>query len=324
MRLELKFLVAVASIVVIGLTSLNIINFYFINKYIDTQLYIEGLKSYKLYKLGEPIPDYIIISQNLIKEDTSYRLIDFIDGVFLYYKTSYKWKKLLRIFCLSLGAEILILAFSLILVHKLINMYSSQKEEFLKITELILLALSHKLGNALSSFKINLEILKSESKDNHIIERMLNQYKTLEEHFRILTAFLEMTIRSRFFTKKARINLKILIEDIVWELLNEDENKNVKVYGSGLFKLNANKSAINLALYLILENAFKYSKDYIRIKICNKSITVVNDVKPKKGGMGVGIAIAEKILDLYNLRLKYKHKGNTFITVISRKFHTRA
>ncbi len=315
MKLELKVLGLLALIMLLGLTTLNSFNVFFLSKFAEGKLKNEAIA---IYLLGKKIPNYVIVSDNLIGSD-DYILVTFINNKFVFIKKSAIFKEVLNVLVFLIVIELTIMVFSLVLLNKVLNMYAKRKENYIRIIRLIALAISHKFGNTLSTFGVNIDILEKDFTNKRIIDRLKVQYSALRESLNLLVNFLSLATYEHDIFQSRKINLKSVIYDVQWNLYDDYKNKDINIYG-GDFIINASPDLIKFAVSILIENALKYSKSYVRIKICRKGVVIANDIGYSKGGMGIGILIAENILNSYNLRLLKRSKHGRYITLIHENF----
>lgn len=80
--------------------------------------------------------------------------------------------------------------------------------------------------------------------------------------------------------------------------------------------VNLDRLAIETILFLIFDNAFKYSKNKIHIKLCHKGIAVRNDFAELGKGSGVGLQIVDYLAKKSGYALKYRAKGEHFLLTL--------
>jgi signal transduction histidine kinase len=136
----------------------------------------------------------------------------------------------------------------------------------------------------------------------------------------------------------SRFDVEPLIRDVASTLEDRYKNRKIRVNNSSLI-IKADKALIEIVIKNLIENALKYSKDDIIIKIEDNKISVIDrgvGISPKNidkvtkkffrtdehswdNSMGLGLAIVKQILKLHNsyLHIESKeHEGSTFSFMI--------
>ncbi len=132
----------------------------------------------------------------------------------------------------------------------------------------------------------------------------------------------------------SKFNIQPLIKDVASNLEDRYKNREIIIDNRGLI-IRADKALIEIVIKNLIENALKYSRDEILVKIENHKISIIDkgvgispeniDKVTKKffrtdehswdNSMGLGLAIVKQILKLHNSSLYIKsqeHNGSTF------------
>lgn len=279
MRFELKVFL---SIMVIFIVSLSIINF--VNLFIINEIF---LKYESLY--NRVYPDFLT---NITQKDISTDLKEKYSRVILIWE------------------GILVIGTSLLL-YLIIDRFLKKEQRYKTFLQLIILSISHKFGNNLSSIITNLEILK-QKESSPSLDRIEKAISLLSEDIKTLTEiFKNLPIESR---KEEYIN----IQKKFIEILNKfnPENKKIFLYLKPLRKY-LNKTDLDIIIYNLLENSFKYSNKYIHIKMLKKCLIIKNDINQEtKGGSGIGLLIVENLCNLNNIKFKKRVSKRSFIVIL--------
>jgi len=291
---QTKLLIIFAIIVVLIFSIINFVTLYFFNEeqqrhFEETlALYQKILEKDKNYPLPLHIKRYdkeLIIDQNYID-----------DRFKKYAKTVLLWESLLVLLLMYLFYRVLVA----------ISKKEIEYEEFLK---LLIFVMSHKIGNFLSVMKTNLEILRIKP-ENRIIERLHTSCNILNEE---ITKTIETVKKLPAFRKDIKeINLKEILTKIISKF--ETRKKIILSLKDSLTK--ANEETIEIILFLIIDNAFKYSNSKIHIKIFKKFLAVRNDIAESDKGSGVGLQIVDYLAKKSGYTIKYRAKGEHFLLTL--------
>ncbi|MDI6713991.1 MAG: HAMP domain-containing histidine kinase [Thermodesulfovibrio sp.] len=294
MSFQTKLLIIFAIIVVLIFSIINFVTLYFFNEeqqrhFEETlALYQKILEKDKNYPLPLHIKRYdkeLIIDQNYID-----------DRFKKYAKTVLLWESLLVLLLMYLFYRVLVA----------ISKKEIEYEEFLK---LLIFVMSHKIGNFLSVMKTNLEILRIKP-ENRIIERLHTSCNILNEE---ITKTIETVKKLPAFRKDIKeINLKEILTKIISKF--ETRKKIILSLKDSLTK--ANEETIEIILFLIIDNAFKYSNSKIHIKIFKKFLAVRNDIAESDKGSGVGLQIVDYLAKKSGYTIKYRAKGEHFLLTL--------
>lgn len=297
MSFHTKLFLIFATVVVLIFSVINFVSLYF---FIEEQqnhreemlsLYQKILQQNKDY----PLPPYIKRYNNELTIDKTY----FEERFKSYTKTVLLWESLLVVSLMYLFYRTV----------KVLSKKEMEYEEFLKV---LLFLISHKIGNFLSVMKTNLEILRV-NPEKKVIDRLQNSCNILNED---ITKTIETVKRIPTFTKKQqRINLK---ETLNKTLSKFAVQKNIKLNVSDVF-LYTNEDAVETMLFLILDNAFRYSNSRVHIKLCKNALAVKNDFAQLTKSSGVGLQIIDYLAKKSGYTLKYRAKDEHFIVLLKFK-----
>lgn len=300
LRFEYKILFTFLISSVIGFSIINIVTILYMKNLIYAEI-IQDVQVYKeLGERGNQFYPYLNIVDN--PEDfPDYKVIEQFEDKYIVLKKDYIAKRLWK-FLLTLTLwEIILISILNILVYKVLSSSLKKEEKIIGILEVFILAFTHKLKNFLGTQKINVEILKMQYPDNKAIYRLEKAYILMEKDFDILIQTLKAL---RHFEEKIEdINIREIIEEIIKELESVYPEKSILIKLSN-FNVKADRKDLKNILFVILENAFKYSNKNIFIvdKMEKDSyiLRVENDIEFQKKGSGVGLEIAKFLAKKYN------------------------
>ncbi len=189
-----------------------------------------------------------------------------------------------------------------------------EQEEFLR---LLLAALSHRFGNFLSAQKVNLEIL-TESPSPEAASRLKEACRAMERDLETLLRFLRGSLEEPFApTNDFAGHLKDLLHRL--ELQFGPRRVHLSL-GTPLPPLSPE---LELLLFLILENAFRHSREDIWIRTgCWKNrfyLLLMNDLSPHPvKGAGLGLYLARRLAERLGLEISISQKPDRFAIRVSR------
>lgn len=158
---EKKILIIFSIVLTIGFSVINGISIIFFKKNLEYQLYKEA-HLYKAILTEKPflkLPRYFTIDSSFDPE--RYEIVTFLGGNYILLDKNYKIEKI-KTFGLNLLVWEAVLTVTLLFVMYItIIRHIQEKEENRKLLEIFLLTITHKLGNFLSSQKLNIELIKS-------------------------------------------------------------------------------------------------------------------------------------------------------------------
>ncbi len=296
MRFEYKVLAVFTAVLVAGFSTINFVAVISYKAALEESVKREAILHKSLLAVVEnyTLPDHILLSDYPREGFITLRRVG---DKFLLVKTEYIEEKLLRFgFLLFIWEIALVLSLNYIL-YKTIIRYIKEREDTDKLLELMLLTISHKLGNFLSVQRLNIQLLKEKLPDNQALKRLESAYRLIERDFKTLTVALK-NIRSLESSKQS---LRLIT--FLWEIINHFDRltagKDISITGRDI-KVNFNRTKLENILFPIIENALFYSNKRVQIKICSKGgirIFVRNDIGKQSHGAGVGESIARHLIE---------------------------
>ncbi len=314
-------MIAFTIIIIIGLSIINFVSIlyykYTLKSFIlkETKLYLE----LKNKNSSVALPSYLKISQSpLVKGN--YEFINKFYDKYVFLDLSYEEKKV-KDFALLLFLWETILVVSLMFIMYITLVKYIKKEYFFKsFLEILLLTLTHKLGNFLSVQKINIELIRLRCKEKSI-SRLEKAYMLMEKDFK----FSLKVLRNLHNDNMEILNLREEILKVLTFFEDFLSEKEVKLSLKDIY-IKINPNDLENILFPLIENAIYYSNKRIYIKLCqskgnNACIFIKNDIKDKKElkGAGVGLKIVEFIIRKYNSLLEIKNNKNFLVVVCFKK-----
>jgi len=301
-------------VISIGLSMINIIFIQAFKTQAEENLRKEIALYQKLIENRIKIdpPGYLRITDKTFGE-SKYIMFEIKKPYYFYVKSTYI-KDLVKnkVFLLLYWDMIIILSIAL-LYYLTIYRTIDREKQYLKTVETAFFVFSHKLRNYLASTKINIELIKKGRYEP--VDRLISSNKLLENDLNNILKITEKLNIKSFQTQN--ISIKETINSIIHEL-KLTENFEIKIRGEDFF-IKVVKEDIYNSLFLIFDNTKKYGLKKILLKFTTykgkKYLIIKNDVNQniKSAGLGVGLSIAEKLMEKNNFKLSWK--GNKDFTV---------
>ncbi len=244
-----------------------------------------------------------------------------LNGKFVYVNWSTVRQDLKTLAWLLFLWEIVLVLSLTLLFYRLLWLNIKQREENRAFLEMVLMTLSHNLGNFLAAQRLNIEILKTQCKAPSL-GRLERGYKHIEQEFKhILQIIRGMKID---YHQTEKINLKEVVTEVFSLFKTELETKGIEISFASILScpplfIKGVKTEVETIVYILIENAVKYAnkKITVELKIQNKKAVLVieNDISSQiKKGAGIGLKLAKKLGELNQINLTFEPKDDVFIT----------
>ncbi|MBZ4672608.1 MAG: hypothetical protein JG762_838 [Deferribacteraceae bacterium] len=265
-------------------------------------------------KIKVNLPDYMRITDKSFGQE-KYILFEINKPNYFYVKSTYIRDLVKDKLFLMLYWDMIIILSVALLYYLTIYRAIDREKQYLKTIETAFLVFSHKLRNYLASAKINLELIKKGKHEP--VERLITSHLLLENNLNNILKITEKLNTKSF--QKQNLNIKEIIHSIILELQISDKF-DVKIRGRN-FYVKGIKNDVYNSLYLIFDNIRKYGLKKISIKFVmfkgKKYVIIVNDINPdiKSAGLGVGLTVAEKLMQKNGFRLSWKGNKNFWVKI---------
>ncbi len=197
------------------------------------------------------------------------------------------------------------LVFALVLLYQaVVEGYIRKLRDKEEWTKSLMLALTHRLGNFLSTQKVLIALLKRSYPEDVNLERIEKSVIKAQRDFSI---FANLVRESRSL-EKAFLDIKEFVEETLKYFEEEVKRKKVILNIKTMYVF-MDKTDLEDVLYNLIGNAIKHSKSVIHIKNCPKRslLIVKNDVSSKEGhGMGLGLELTRKVIERYGFSLSFR------------------
>jgi len=203
--------------------------------------------------------------------------------------------------------------------YMLLSRYIEERKRHADLMEILLVAISHKMGNFLSTQRVNMEILRDEW-DDRMLDKLVEGNKRLEEDLNKLTE--TINVLGRRCEKEEIIDLSEAIDDVMSQLKDGMENKRLIVRVKKAEIDGVGCGILRNVLYTVLENAVKYSSTCVHIRLFEGKrryfLAVRNDIAiGAEEGSGLGLYIAERLGAIYGVELMHRAKRRHYLIILS-------
>ncbi len=270
------------------------------------------------YQKNYNLPSYIKVSKKPLLNKNLELLPQTLNGKFVYLDCTRGYKEVKELATNLFLWEIALVLSLTFLFYKILWVHLKEREENRFFLEMILLTLSHKLGNFLATQRLNIEILK-ETSSPAALNRLERGYMFIEKEFKhTLNIIKNFKACSR---EREKINLKFVIESILSEFKDVLKDKKLTLDLTEMI-ITGCKSDIEMIFYLVIENAVKYAKKHIfmQLKKENKFVSffIKNDINPLiPKGSGIGISLVGQLTQKHKIGFNHREENGYFIVNFS-------
>ncbi|NPA16403.1 sensor histidine kinase [Persephonella sp.] len=313
---ENKVLITFTFILALGLSAINLVAVLFFKYSIEGQIYRESRLYMEVYRYNPSVrlPEYIKLFDRL-PDSPSYEIIGMVNGRYVTLDKEYKTRKTKEFATTLLMWDAVLILSTMLLIYFTIIKYIKKEEYLRRYLEILILTITHKLGNFLSVQRINIDLIKSKCRIK-AVNRLESAYSLIEKDFK----FTIRTLKNLGNAEKniKTVNLKDLVEDILHHFIENLKDRDVITRLKNIY-IKIDPNDIENILFTVIENAVKFSEKRIHIKMCSDGkyvyIFIKNDVGTVNKGAGIGLEIAEFLISQYGGEIK-THIGRDFLTVL--------
>jgi signal transduction histidine kinase len=267
-----------------------------------------------MYNRETPLPDYFKVSKEIPVDFKTWQIIGKQGRYFLLLNTKKLDDKVNKYAFFLFVWEMPILALTVLIVYKTVNIFLKREQETKELVKLFFLLFTHKLGNFLSLNKLNLEMLLSKYGHERSLLRLKRSYEILEEDFKRSLNYIRSVEEEE---REEWIDISEVIEKLFCKYHSLFPNKKVELSLKPL-KIRAKKGEVENFFQLLIENAFKYSQSFVEIKVTDEKngykIILVNDVGNTPSGTGIGLKLVEFLAKKIGCKVKF-FPGKRLFTV---------
>lgn len=200
--------------------------------------------------------------------------------------------------------------------YELFRRYKRHKQEVSEFQDILVKAVSHRMGNFLAVQKVNVELLRQKNSPR-ALDRIEEATLRFENDFQQLLKIMDdFSFEER---KKETLDFKTLTENILPRFAQEKKLEvKSKLHTAG-FK--GNILEVQTLLFILLENAVKYAGSRIIIRTGRANgrpyFYLKNDKNPKvTKGTGIGSNIASRLCSRNDLFLRQKENLGRFRVLV--------
>ncbi len=316
MKFESKALITFTTTLIIGFSIINFLGITYLRFILEERIEKEVdciSKFYTIYP-NFPLPKYLFISKDPIPP-YNYEVVRYTGKYFVFVRKNYLQDKL-RKFAFSLfiweGAFIVALTF---IFYRVIIKYLKKEEVIKNTLNILLLTLTHRIGNFLAVQKVNIELIDKSKPAKRLKENLDRLKREYEKTLKILE-----DIQKRYEIEENYVNLKeVALRALKSIRIRNDINIKLNLKDT---KIKTNPVYIDVLITSLIENAIKYAETTIHVKICNRIhkkplLIIRNDINNQAygGGTGIGLQIVKFVSEKLGVTVKYRVRKHFTVIV---------
>ncbi len=303
---ERKYLLWLVLILVAGFTVINTLSVMALKISLENELYVTANALRRALITDRTVLPYPFkISE---RPEEGFIIVVYKDGFFILVDENYIPERLKNFATVLVLWEGVFILFILLLFRRTVLLYIKREKDIRYLLNLLLLALTHRLGNFLSVVKLNLELME----DSKPKERIISSTEKLEEDYKKAVEVLE-SLSKGYGLGSRIVNVKEVVEEL---LKGSDHRQDIRL----MVKLEdtlvrANPIYLEILVGSVIENSLKYAISFVHIKLCGGLLVVRNDFGSVKEGSGMGLKIARFAAQIlgFDLRIKYRNRFTVFV-----------
>ncbi|RLJ71027.1 hypothetical protein BCF55_1316 [Hydrogenivirga caldilitoris] len=316
MKFENKIIITLITVIIASFSIINLTTVLYIKAIIEDNLIREAYIYSKLilYNRSEPYPEYLLLSEKpILKKD--YSILAYTGRHYVLVKDEYIKDKLISYTTFVVLWEASSLIILLLLFYYTLYRYIRRERDNKELLNVMLLALTHRLGNFLATHKLNVELMKEPTLQQRLrrsIEVLENTYNSTIDAIETLQSGQEEAVKS--------INLPQMLLEIT-VLYGDTSKKDIRLQVNSSIRVKGNPTYMYMLIDTLVDNAIKHSDNRVYVRLLRykrRNILVVrNDVKPKGGeeGSGLGLKIARYICEKLGFGMRIRTKGRFTVVV---------
>lgn len=303
---ERKYLLWLVLILVAGFTVINTLSVMALKISLENELYVTANALRRALITDRTVLPYPFkISE---RPEEGFIIVVYKDGFFILVDENYIPERLKSFATVLVLWEGVFILFILLLFRRTVLLYIKREKDIRYLLNLLLLALTHRLGNFLSVVKLNLELME----DSKPKKRIISSTEKLEEDYKKAVEVLE-SLSKGYGLGSRIVNVKEVVEEL---LKGSDHRQDIRL----MVKLEdtlvrANPIYLEILVGSVIENSLKYAISFVHIKLCGGLLVVRNDFGSVKEGSGMGLKIARFAAQIlgFDLRIKYRNRFTVFV-----------
>ena len=314
MRFETRSFLVLVLALVVGLSMINFLSVAYVRTILEDSLEKDIDRIYRLYVMSPntSLPDHIRIGRKPTPPE-GFRVVRYTGKHFIFLKEDYLQERLKNFSVFLLMWEALLVMALVLIFHRVVVRYLRREQEAKDMMSILLLALTHRLGNFLSVQKVNLELIERSTAS----DRLKESVRRLERHYRRTLEVLE-DLREGHGTDPVRVNLTSVIDKVV-KSIPVPEGVTLKIRTSPA-QVRVNPVYVEVLITSLVENAFRYARSKVYIKLCRGKkgpvFVVRNDIKAHSGGSGMGLQIVKFITKKIGAEVRFRIKDHFTAVVV--------
>ena len=230
---------------------------------------------------------------------------------------SWSEKARVMIYNVLLWEVILVIAVAY-LFFQLFRRYRRYKERTREYQQLLLQAVSHKLGNFLAAQRVDFELFR-ETGSRKALQRLEAGRSFLERDFQNILRIIKDTASEE--PEPEKVDLSSLTRKVLDDFKEELKAASVDLVP---VRVKCIKSEVEAIVYILIENSVRYSRSKISVRTGisrnRPYLLIKNDIDQSKvHGTGVGLGTAKRLARRNDLALEWIKKDDFFLTVLTGK-----
>ncbi len=316
MKFENKIITVLILILILSFSVINVTSVVYIRNIVEENLVREAYIYSKLltYNRSEGYPAYMYLSEKPVLKK-GYSIIAYTGRHYVLVRDGYIKGKLANymvfVFLWEAGSVVMLL----LLFYYTIYRYIKKERDSKDLLNLMLLALTHRLGNFLAVHRLNIEFLE-DSAPKHRLKKSVD---ILESTYNSTIEAIEHLQAGQEESPEIIDLPQILLELTV--LYGDAIKKDIRLQVNSSVRIKAKPTYVYMLVDTLVDNAIKHSKGKVYVRLLRykgRNILLLrNDVGSGEveGGTGMGLRIAKYICEKLNFDMRIRTKRNFTVAV---------